>query len=463
MELTWGIPLWNIAPLYVVCAVCYIWLTFKYRNDMLASLLILLFMSGLWGFMGKTIVNVMRIVTFVYALYIAYQYKIWNISNTSIKNTYIVSILFFAYYILVSFWVNGDSLLIIFSQLSRYIVPLIIYLVLYKRAKLGVNLMYDFNKLFLYLFLLQIVITILKLFLIGQFEPIVGSISYNGGAMGTTIPLLALLWLSINTNQNFSKITWLFMFAIMLVGFASSKRAVWVIVPGVFILYAIFVVKKKIGNAFKVLFVIAPLLFYWGLRLTPSLNPDNKIWGTFNPEYALNYALDYSMGKEIEEGERKEGEGRVGGVNLLFRNYIFNKDAYMDIHNVFGHGNEYIFAASYDNYRNSDYYFGVNHQGSLTGIFRIWIAIGTMGVLLIVIFVLNLFKTIRYKRLKYLLIGVILFDYVFYSGTIIHEPGLLTAYIYVIFLATINYDKNGRFYQQKNKLQINEKFKIYIY
>lgn len=445
MELTWGIPLWNIAPLYIVCAVCYIWLAFKYRNDMLASLLILLFMSGLWGFMGKTIVNVMRIVTFVYALYIAYQHKIWNISNTSIKNTYIVSILFFAYYILVSFWVNGDSLLIIFSQLSRYIVPLIIYLVWYKRAKLGVNLMYDFNKLFLYLFLLQIFITILKLILIGQFEPIVGSVSYNGGAMGTTIPLLALLWLSINTNQNFSKITWLFMFAIMLVGFASSKRAVWVIVPGVFILYAFFVVKKKIGNTFKILFVIAPLLCYLGLRLTPSLNPDNKIWGTFDPEYALNYALDYSMGEEIEEGERENGVGRVGGVKLLFRNYIFNRDAYMDIHNVFGHGNEYIFAASYDNYRNSDYYFGVDHQGSLTGIFRIWIAIGTIGMVFIVIFILNFFRTIRYKRLKILLIGVIMFDYIFYSGTIIHEPGLLATYMYIIFLATFQYDSNGRF------------------
>lgn len=447
MELTWGIPLWNIAPLYIVCAICYVWLTYKYKNDMFATLFILLFMSGLWGFMGKNIVNVMRVLTVVYSLYIANQYKIWNITTRSVKNIFIIAILFFLYYILASFFVGKDSLLIIFSQLSRYMIPLICYMVLYQRAKLGLNLIYSYNILFLYLFFLQIVITILKLFLIGQFEPIVGSISYNGGAMGTTIPLLALLWLSVNTNQNFSKMTWLFMFAIMLVGFASSKRAVWVIVPGVFILYAFFVVKKKIGNTFKILFVIAPLLFYLGLRLTPSLNPDNKIWGTFDPEYALNYALDYSMGEEIEEGEgeREDGVGRVGGVKLLFRNYIFNRDAYMDIHNVFGHGNEYIFAASYDNYRNSDYYFGVDHQGSLTGIFRIWIAIGTIGMVFIVIFILNFFRTIRYKRLKILLIGVIMFDYIFYSGTIIHEPGLLATYMYIIFLATFQYDSNGRF------------------
>lgn len=445
MILTWGLPLWKIAPLYIVCAIYFVWLAYKYKKDMLATLFILLFMSGLWAFFGKMMVNVMRIVTFMYAFYVAYQYKIWNINNTSIKNTYIVAILFFAYYILVSLLVNGDSPLIIFSQLSRYIIPIIIYLVLYRRVKLGVNLIYDYNKLFLYLFLLQILITILKIILIGQFEPIVGSISYVGGAMGTTVPLLALLWLSINTNQRYSKFAWLFMFAMMMVGFSSSKRAVWVIVPGTFILYAIFVVKKRISNIFKVLFVIAPLLFYVGLRLTPSLNPDNKIGGAFDPEYALNYALDYSMGKEDKEGNRGEGTGRVGGVKLLFNNYIFNADAYFDIHNVLGHGNQYIYAAAYENYRNSDYYFGVNHQGSLTGIFRIWIAIGTLGMVLILIFVLNLFKTIRYKRLKYLLIGVILFDYVFYSGTIIHEPGLLAAYIYVIFLATIQYDQNGRF------------------
>jgi hypothetical protein len=235
------------------------------------------------------------------------------------------------------------------------------------------------------------------------------------------------------------------MLAMMMVCFASSKRAVWVIVPGTFILYAFLVVKKRIGNTFKVLFAIAPLLFYFGLRLTPSLNPDNKIWGQFDPEYAWNYAMDYSIGQEDSEGDRGEGTGRVGGVKLLVNNYLLNWDAYFDIHNVLGYGNQYIYAAAYENYRNSDYYFGVNHQGSLTGVFRIWIAIGTVGMVLIIIFILSFFRTIRYKRLKILLIGVIMFDYIFYSGTIIHEPGLLATYMYIIFLATFQYDSNGRF------------------
>lgn len=443
--LTWGMPLWKIAPLYIVCIIYFCWITYKYRKDDFANLLILLFMFGLWSFFGKTMVNVMRIVTLLYAFYIASQYKIFNIQRTPVKNIFIISGVFFVYYFLVSFLLNHDAITIIFSQLSRYVICFIVYMVFYKISISNAQILYNYNTLFLYLFLLQIIITILKIILIGQFEPIVGSISYNGGAMGTTIPLLALLWLSINTNQNFSKWTWLFMFAMMMVGFASSKRAVWVIVPGTFILFAVFVVKKKIGNTFKVLFAIAPLLFYFGLRLTPSLNPDNEIWGRFDPEYAWNYAMDYSMGKEDSEGNRGEGSGRVGSVKLLVNNYLLNWDAYFDIHNLLGHGNQYIFAAAYDNYRNADYYFGVNHQGSLTGIFRIWIAIGTLGMVLILIFVLNLFKTIRYKRLKYLLIGVILFDYVFYSGTIIHEPGLLATYIYVIFLATIQYDQNGRF------------------
>ena len=64
---------------------------------------------------------------------------------------------------------------------------------------------------------------------------------------------------------------------------------------------------------------------------------------------------------------------------------------------------------------------------------------------IIIIFILSFFRTIRYKRLKILLIGVIMFDYIFYSGTIIHEPGLLATYMYIIFLATFQYDSNGRF------------------
>ena len=436
--LTWGMPLWKIAPLYIVCIIYFCWITYKYRKDDFANLLILLFMFGLWSFFGKTMVNVMRIVTLLYAFYIASQYKIFNIQRTPVKNIFIISGVFFVYYFLVSFLLNHDAITIIFSQLSRYVICFIVYMVFYKISISNAQILYNYNTLFLYLFLLQIIITILKIILIGQFEPIVGSISYNGGAMGTTIPLLALLWLSINTNQNFSKWTWLFMFAMMMVGFASSKRAVWVIVPGTFILFAVFVVKKKIGNTFKVLFAIAPLLFYFGLRLTPSLNPDNEIWGRFDPEYAWNYAMDYSMGKEDSEGNRGEGSGRVGS-------YLLNWDAYFDIHNLLGHGNQYIFAAAYDNYRNADYYFGVDHQGSLTGVFRIWIAIGTIGMVLIIIFILSFFSTIRYKRLKILLIGVIMFDYIFYSGTIIHEPGLLSTCMYIIFLATLQYDSNGRF------------------
>ena len=443
--ITWGLPLWKIAPLYIVCIIYFCWLTYKYRKDDLANLLILLFMFGLWSFFGKTMVNVMRILTLLYASYIASQYKIFNIQRIPVKNIFIISGVFFVYYFLVSFLLNHDAITIIFSQLSRYIICFIVYMVFYKISTSNAKILYNYNTLFLYLFLLQIIITILKIILIGQFEPIVGSISYVGGAMGTTIPLLALLWLSINTNQNFGKWTWLFMFAMMMVGFASSKRAVWVIVPGIFILYAFWVVKKKIGNTLKILFAIAPLLFYFGLRLTPSLNPDNKIWGQFDPVYAWNYAMDYSMGKEDSEGDRGEGSGRVGSVKLLVNNYLLNWDAYFDIHNILGHGNQYIYAASYENYRNADYYFGVDHQGSLTGIFRIWIAIGTIGMVLIIIFILSFFRTIRYKRLKILLIGVIMFDYIFYSGTIIHEPGLLATYMYIIFLATFQYDSNGRF------------------
>ena len=443
--LTWGLPLWKIAPLYVVCIIYFCWLTYKWRKDHLANLLILLFMSGLWAFFGKTMVNIMRIVTLLYAFNIAFRYRIFNIPRTSIKNIFIISGVFFIYYFLVSFFLNHDTLTIIFSQLSRYVICFIIYVVFYKMSTSNANFVYNYNTLFLYLFLLQIIITILKIILIGQFEPIVGSISYVGGALGTTVPLLVLLWLSVNTNQNFSKWVWLFMLAMMMVGFASSKRAVWVIVPGTFILYAFLVVKKRIGNTFKVLFAIAPLLFYFGLRLTPSLNPDNKIWGQFDPEYAWNYAMDYSMGQEDSEGDRGEGTGRVGGVKLLVNNYLLNWDAYFDIHNVLGYGNQYIYAAAYENYRNSDYYFGVNHQGALTGVFRIWIAIGTVGMVLIIIFILSFFRTIRYKRLKILLIGVIMFDYIFYSGTIIHEPGLLATYMYIIFLATFQYDSNGRF------------------
>ena len=34
-------------------------------------------------------------------------------------------------------------------------------------------------------------------------------------------------------------------------------------------------------------------LFYIGVRLSPSLNPDNKIMGRFDISFVINYSLKY--------------------------------------------------------------------------------------------------------------------------------------------------------------------------
>ena len=129
--ITWGLPLWKIAPLYIVCFIYFCWITYKWHKDDFANLLILLFMFGLWSFLGKTMVNIMRIVTLLYAFYIAFQYKIFNIKRTPVKNIFIISGVFFVYYFLVSFLLSHDAPTIIFSQLSRYIICFIVYMVFY--------------------------------------------------------------------------------------------------------------------------------------------------------------------------------------------------------------------------------------------------------------------------------------------------------------------------------------------
>lgn len=426
--------------LYGSVFVSLIWLAFQYKGNKLALYIILLFSYGFFAYFGKNAINAYKIITLIYAIYLLVIQPVFVRLNNRLTTIILFFILFLVSFLISSLWVNNDGFFLTFAQLNRYIIPVSLFFVIRKKAIRNPQSLEVLNKLFFQLLFLQIIYTVIQLFVIGIIEQLCGV--FVGGAVGTSIPLLGLLWLGLNSNlQKMERKHWLFMVGLLLSGVVTGKRAVWFMFPAVFLLYGIYVAKNKYPKQVMSLIFLTPLFIYIGFKLVPTLNPDHKIWGRFDVGYAIDYATDYSLGREKKSGERVVGEGRVGANKLLW-GYITSGD--FDEKSLFGYGSGKVYAER-TNYRNADENLGVNSKGSLTGVFQFYMGYGLVGTLLFLGYYLLIFFNIKYNRLRLVFLFVALYDFIFYVGTTAREPFLSVFLLYLILYSGTRYESTGKY------------------
>ena len=389
----------------LVLLVGFIWFCIRYKGNGLALLIIFLFFAGIFADLGgKNVFNAHKILTFIWAVFLFNRYNSFSQFKyfKLLVNSFIVFVLYFTISALL---INGDNFLLVFAQLSKYVIPLLLFFVMTKQKR--ENLL-KLNKLFGLLIIVQILFNVAKLLVVGHiYEGLVGSITgVAGGGAGTSLPLLGLCWLALNTNMTVTNRKSIFLIlGFLFIGFMTGKRAIWFIFPILFIILSIYVCKNQYFKKIAVIILLLPLLIYAGFRLIPTLNPDNNVWGSFDPEYAWNYAVKYSTGKESDSNKIQEGYGRIGALTLVW-NKITNRDSYTK-NTLFGYGCEYINAADAKYYSNSNYYFGIRGRGSVTGILMLFFSIGLFGVIFFLLYFLQLFAHVRYSRLKWTIIGLV--------------------------------------------------------
>ena len=422
----------NTILLYnLVLLVGFVWFCIRYRGKELPLFIIILFFGGMFSDLGgKSVFEAYKILTLLWAMSLVVRKKsFWLIKQYS---TLILSFsVFCLYFIGTSLYINGDNFTLVFAQLSKYIIPFLLLFVMmyYARSRKYSKIL---NKLFEHLIIAQIIFTIAKLFIIQHpYEGLVGSITgVTGGGLGTTFPLLGLLWIALNTNMNLKRKDIWMIIGLLFIGFMTGKRAIWLLFPIFFLLLSIYVYRRNFGKKLIYVIVLFPAFVYLGLRLSPTLNPDNKIWGEFDMDYAWNYSVKYSTGKKSNEDNIENGIGRIGALTLV-TDQLTNVD-YFTKETLFGYGLKYIYAADLDNYMDSQYYFGINSRGSLTGVIMEYFAIGIFGVILHMIFLILIFHPIKNHRLRFVMCFLVLFDYIFYNSMIIREPGMMVLMFYLI-------------------------------
>ena len=348
-----------------------------------------------------------------------------------------------------SFWITyslyGGELLTILSQyLYKYAFIWIVYHYL-KDIIYNMPKREYVKKVLMTILYVQIAIALIKIFLIGfRIEGLVGTMSYGGGGPAVVIPIMALIFYWLIQNGKFSKKDWIFTGLILIIAIASGKRQPIVIFPT--ILFFLFVFVNQTIKIVKLLqyTLVALVVFYIGVRLTPTFTPENEVGGSFDLTFVSNYIEKYYFGSDkdrsFSENGRK-GVGRGAGVFLYFNpemlTLISNKEL------LFGKGVYEVAIGKYGRFTaggRSNY--GINHEGLIGEGGALIYTIGYVGSILLVVFVLSIVFSMKNKKLAWIIFFNFLWDiFLYYNQMIFFNSSGLIVLVIIFYSNSMENEK----------------------
>lgn len=442
--------------------ITFIYLFWKYRRDGLAVVLILLCYERVFLFFGSSMTDIYKATILLLVGYVFLQQKAWNFYSNKDKWIIIIFIIFSIQFIVANFIYSKTLLTTIFSQYARYLETVMLWFLI-KKAIFTRENPRDILILFYEIVLMAMCISIIQWLMLGShIEGLVAGFTINGGSHGTTIPILGFIILWILRGGKFNKYDWLYVAGLVLIGFTAAKRAVMFILPIVIGVFMIYVARRRVNRTFVLGILAVPIVFYIGVRLTPTLNPDNKVWGRFDMEHIWDYAERYQFGQDGVEGQmaiiqsddtkyfntinkdkKIEAEGR-GGATIALLKLIFGSYP-MTNQDLYGIGYNNMYGVDYAEFDKLPLTIHLNHKGSASGLFQSYVTVGVSGVFTAVLFLFVFLFYCKFKRLRIVLFLIVFWEYFFYTGLIIRTP----AFMAMIF-AAIHYT-NFLYYKQEQQ------------
>lgn len=446
-----GLPIWLQVLMQLFVAGTMVYLLQKYRHDLLAVCLIFLCYPSIFIFLGKNIENTYKVSMLLFVCLVFLQRRAWR--RYRLRDAWFIAafVLFSIQFFMAVFLYSNNTFTIIFSQYARYVETLLLFFLLRDVFVRGQQ--DNILRLFYDIFLMQILISCFKwLIFRRQIEGLVGSFSIIGGAMGTTIPLIGFILLWVYRRGKFSWKDWLYVLGLLIIGFTTGKRAIIFILPLVVAAFMIYVNGVKLNRYILLALIAAPFVFYLGVRLTPSLNPENKIWGSFDYDYAFNYAETYQFGKEGVEGsmeqlqelqqvsyvggnyvvdDRIKTEGR-GGATIGIIQLLFSGRKLTDA-DLYGIGFKNMYGIDYGTFQKLPLSIEISHKGAATGVYQSYVTTGLLGAFCTILLCFIPFLYCKHRRMRLVLLAVVAWEYFFYTGMIFRVAVFMAVLIFAIF------------------------------
>lgn len=435
-----------------------VYMLWKYRRDSLLVFLVMLFFPRVFIFMGKNVENLYKVSLLLMCLYTCWERRVWVRYTAKDLLYVIVFIILSASFFYSTVLYSRDSWTIIFSQYARYLEIFLLWFLL-KDAIFYRN---EKDKILPFLYevvILQIIISIFKLLIFRtQYEGLVGSFTISGGGVGTSFPIIGFYILYIYRKGVFKKLDWLLIVGLFLLGWTTGKRAVWIILPIIIMLFFSYVRGVRL-NKYMILGLLAfPIMIYFGARLTPTLNPEHQVWGSFDLQHLYDYSNKYQFGEEGIEGQREnfqesqqvtyvggayglqneqiEAYGRGNATIELFK-LIFGPRSLTE-QDIWGTGLSTFYSTSYEEFDKLPLTIHLSYKGAGTGFFQMYATLGVVGAMLMIIFSLIPYFRIKHRRIKWVMMVFFLYDYFMYNATTCRDTYLVAMIFICIF--SVNYE-----------------------
>lgn len=294
------------------------------------------------------------------------------------------------------------------------------------------------------LYLIQLPAALIKLFAIGITEEIVGTMSLLSGSLSTTIPVFASIFLLVYWFDK-KRIVYLFLIILYLgFGLIGGKRAIIYILPlFLLITYALYLYFSEPGRKVAIFSKIVPisllaiLIFYVTARMNPSLNPEDKVWGSFDLMHIIKYTEEYSTTEKV----RTVGDiPRIEAFGYFWA--LQSNKGWIPI--LLGDGAGNLIVSAYNENAGENpmvAHYNVFYGGRMGGMW-LFLQIGLVGVLLYFILFVKIFRSVLKSNLqpgeKTILVSVtllFLFDTLYYSKTFIYYQAMIGVFFtYLAFL-----------------------------
>lgn len=342
-------------------------------------------------------------------------------------------LIFSACYFFMAYYHGFSDILSDLRQYVIYSFPFLAYMFFDKFKR-----RFDYNReidICIIVFNTQIVASVLKLVLIGFNEKLVGIMSISGGGIAALFPIVYFMIIWFKKNGQLDKTDYFWILASLIVSISSNKRAVWFIFPVTMLCFFLIYKKLKLTPLTLAGLILIPFVLYFGVRFNPSLNPENRVWGSFDPAFVYNYVVSYNLGGS-DYYDPDVASGRLG-TNLFFLNQMI--DGFFDKDSIFGSGN-YLFNLLDARGKYTEAQLSISSKFMLTGWTSIFVRFGLIVLLPFFVFILLLTASVGDKTVFLALLVIFLPWFLFYTASIITVPLFLLPY----FLFVHHYRVNNR-------------------
>jgi len=427
----------------------------KVRLNRISVLLVLIFWQGLFQYISNVsgsnaIADSYKIIVVVYAFTLSWK----KILNAHEKHDKIINILFILFS--VSFWVTyllyGGGILTILSQyLFKYGLVWILYHYFKDIVHYTAKREY-LKRTLLFILYVQIGLSIIKIMLFGfAVEPIVGSMSAGGAGTAVVIPIVGLVFYWLIKNRKFTRWEWVITAMIFIIAIASGKRQPIAFYPAILFGLLVFV-EKKIRPAALIKYIpIVLMIFYIGIRLTPTLTPENKVGGSFDISHVRDYALMYYFGTTqagMIFSEDYVHFGRGGAIASYFQPRLLTLYSYKEM--LFGKGRYEVAIGAHGRFHassSSDY--GIQHSGLMGEAGAMLYSFGYVGTILMIILAGAFIGQIKNKKLMTVVLLFYLWDFMFYYNQVIFSNQSALIVLFIIFYANFSERRMRQHYEIK--------------